>query len=1171
MKNCVLKITSLLLVSAIILCSFGFMSALAVEETTDVVESNLNDDITASFTPDGVAGGVGLFDYILASSLILYDGESQYYRYGISDTLVANGKPCPMFKKNEVSFISVLSLKGLIGVESFWDHDTETVTLKKDDTTVSIRIGEDAINVNGNLKYNSTVAYYSGEAVMVPMSALLVYFGYKVTEKDKFTFVTSNDFEFPTLDAECGAKLNELFENFYFNADFENGTSGFSFTSNWGGSKKGNGLMSDSEGNQFLYMSATDTGWEGYQSGNIYRGSGYGIKDTSYIVEFSYKFSEDFVGNSLGLAIFVHDGSSYKGIISLGSVSETETGKWHRGRFCISSKSLPKVHRDYDHDSFRLMLRVVSAGNGEKCGGQVYIDDVQVMGYNPAERYINAGMHADEYAAWYVIGDDVSYSPQHPERIADAQTVTGTIYNLEGEIVDTVTHDIKTVLEHGWNWTPKENGWYEVEFTADYADGSYADLITLRTLKNSGTSYDDLYRLRPSFFVAPTKTKPVSERHDTLYYNTSRIDPERDYDNHFNRLAMEIMGFKGVRCWLYWGESAGSKKGGIEHVEDVYNWSEVDGMIETCKKYGIEDVIACVIGTPKWAAVPAEEMKDANGSQLNPTSVSKIGLYTYNTYAPDDISDWEEFLHDFATRYHDEIDVWEIWNEPADVQSAFWMDTPENYMKLVKSACKTIRNVDPDALVSVAGMGKGRHYVNLMDKLLDLDVTLLDDVDYWAVHGQYLSMDGVRERLVAAGHPDMPYINTEAYFAHRSPTTDYSKNVTAMTAVITYLSAYKEDVSRLCFYDILNTGSEEESQDYAIFRRTPFIEPKESAATLYTLFDLMEKNFAYEAEYETANGQKMVLCKNGEGNIAVLWNPDGTEESIDPYVLECMTKTSKIISADGRIKDEARVPVEHLVYITDLDFEKINVLKGDPDTAINAGYIKPEYFCKTNVDLEAEKLSKLVSMDNAAVKPFDESTYVVSEEVIWTENNYEWQSASGTTAKPVGYSAKHTAYIDEKGLWLMVDVTDNSVVTPVGAKKIWAADSIQFALKVSNDDKSPQHEFSVGLVEGKPVIYKEIAAYGGTDMPPANYTNAKNVVENAKVSIETTNHGLLYKVHLPASQLWPYSYMDSDEYIRFSLCVNNDDGDGRIGWLQWSSGIASGGKDSNLYGKIDFK
>ena len=45
------------------------------------------------------------------------------------------------------------------------------------------------------------------------------------------------------------------------------------------------------------------------------------------------------------------------------------------------------------------------------------------------------------------------------------------------------------------------------------------------------------------------------------------------------------------------------------------------------------------------------------------------------------------------------------------------------------------------------------------------------------------------------------------------------------------------------------------------------------------------------------------------------------------------------------------------------------------------------------------------------------------------------------------------------------------------------------------------------------------------------------------------------------------SYPNPYDCIRFSLLVNNNDGEGRLGYLEWSSGIGNK-KDPTLYGAL---
>ena len=108
-------------------------------------------------------------------------------------------------------------------------------------------------------------------------------------------------------------------------------------------------------------------------------------------------------------------------------------------------------------------------------------------------------------------------------------------------------------------------------------------------------------------------------------------------------------------------------------------------------------------------------------------------------------------------------------------------------------------------------------------------------------------------------------------------------------------------------------------------------------------------------------------------------------------------------------------------------------------------------------------------------------------------------------------------------------------------------------------------EISVALTTNGPVVWKESAAYIGGDLP-GGYTPEKQPVKYARAEIEKTPGVLLYKVHLDWSELYPLSF-DPNKPLRFSLLVNDNDGKGRLGWLEWSGGIGAA-KDPTQFGKL---
>ena len=68
--------------------------------------------------------------------------------------------------------------------------------------------------------------------------------------------------------------------------------------------------------------------------------------------------------------------------------------------------------------------------------------------------------------------------------------------------------------------------------------------------------------------------------------------------------------------------------------------------------------------------------------------------------------------------------------------------------------------------------------------------------------------------------------------------------------------------------------------------------------------------------------------------------------------------------------------------------------------------------------------------------------------------------------------------------------------------------------------------------------------------------------------IEKTNDGLMYKIFIPMSEMYPFQYSKTTNHLRFSLLVNDNNGVGRS-YYEWSSGIG-GTKDPKLFGAIKF-
>ncbi len=135
-------------------------------------------------------------------------------------------------------------------------------------------------------------------------------------------------------------------------------------------------------------------------------------------------------------------------------------------------------------------------------------------------------------------------------------------------------------------------------------------------------------------------------------------------------------GFLWIRQHFPWAQ--------IEPERGVYSWGKGDRMVALAEEYGLT-LIAVLDTSPPWARAPMD------GDNL---------------YAPPrDFADYEGFVRDFADRYKDGIDFYEIWDEPNIYPH--WGERyvqPIGYVHLLQGAYEVIKRADPGACVLSAGL-----------------------------------------------------------------------------------------------------------------------------------------------------------------------------------------------------------------------------------------------------------------------------------------------------------------------------------------------------------------------------------------------------------------------------------------------------------------------------------
>lgn len=137
----------------------------------------------------------------------------------------------------------------------------------------------------------------------------------------------------------------------------------------------------------------------------------------------------------------------------------------------------------------------------------------------------------------------------------------------------------------------------------------------------------------------------------------------------------------------------------IEPNDDTFSWTQYDTIIGKYSAANI-NVVGLITNSSSW-------------SSSNP------GSSDYYHYPPD-MDAWKDYVYELALHYKDDIDYWEIWNEPN--LDGSWEDEvdAEEYATYLKAAYDKITEANPDAKIIIGGMsGTDTVYLNTLFEFID--------------------------------------------------------------------------------------------------------------------------------------------------------------------------------------------------------------------------------------------------------------------------------------------------------------------------------------------------------------------------------------------------------------------------------------------------------------------
>ena len=217
-----------------------------------------------------------------------------------------------------------------------------------------------------------------------------------------------------------------------------------------------------------------------------------------------------------------------------------------------------------------------------------------------------------------------------------------------------------------------------------------------------------------------------------------------------------------------------------------------------------------------------------------------------------------------------------------------------------------------------------------------------------------------------------------------------------------------------------------------------------------------------------------------------------------------------------------------------------------------------QYEFSQKVDFTAARFAKAKPKINAVLESgeWDTSTYLYSDssEQVYLSPGYVWNGVNDLSAKTI------ISY-DADNLYLYLDVTDDVHSANDKDSTIWKNDSVQFGITFA----IREHDTFVGGTftdisfsdtPGGAIVWRHTSE--GNAFPAGK-------IESADIAFRREGTHSYYEVSVPWKEITASSIdFDTLSKIGFSMLVNDNDGQGRKGWIEYGSGIGKS-KDTSLF------
>ncbi len=637
---------------------------------------------------------------------------------------------------------------------------------------------------------------------------------------------------------------------------------------------------------------------------------------------------------------------------------------------------------------------------------------------------------------------------------------------------------------------------------------------------------------------------------------------------------IKAAGFDWIRLDFNWFQ--------LEPQNNNFNWAVTDGVVNKAHQLGL-NMFVTLSYTPQWASsVPgcAQGQGGEAGCNCQPFT---------------SVAEWQDFVTKVVDRYKDKIKHWGMWNEPN--LDHFYCGTEDQYVYEIlipgAAACKA---EDPACVVlgpELAGLGKSDAWngdegtcvfgecwlngweislANILDKGGEhIDVITHhfytdspDELAAAVLDGEYLVIkthSSLKEIVQEHGQGQPVWLTewgweTKKYPPYTEGGGDYTDQEQAaylpgffelrdQIAAGTYGDSENDpwpQLTKLFSYDY-HDGADGAGKlwSFGIVYADGSLKPAYTA--LQDWFAAHPPGCNTSSVAPEISGLPTVMLEQGETK---------------PHAIDLLAFTSDPDTEDGQLQFSVVGADPFDLGLSVQDGHWLSVIPTGSYVGAGTGIVEVSDGATSDqaeVEIQVVPFNPLPpygapKINGVVIDGQVDAAWQDAPEIYLTSPD-DWVGLVAGSPDTTDLSMSFRILWDAEGIVILLNLRDDIWVSDFPSDQMWLGDSVQVGIDGAYDQEGPGYDdddWEVGLTEhgGLPVVYNWHKPLVQPDAPIDFAVGQDGPVR-------------IWEARIPGE--FPAT-------VGLSLLVNENDGDGREGWLQWTPGIGLG-KDTSLFATVN--